>query len=278
MFDTPFYHESIRKYVILVGTLFNDIRITRSDSQGNQTSLLKVPVTYAPRDKMLARVLQDPNIDRQTAVTPLPVISFAIDSMTYDADRKKTTTGQISSRNNTNPNVRNHLYNPVPYNFVFKVNIYAKQVNDGLKIIEQILPYFTPAWTTTVEMIPDIGYNLDVPVVLKDVGYADNYDDGEFKNRRMIVWELTLLLKGELYGPVKTPKIIKFVKVNFRDVTTDKIEVGNTAISEQITVQPGLTANGLPTSSITDTIPYQEIDIDDDFGYVVEINTGSDIV
>ena len=92
---TPFYFSLIRKYVILVGTLFNNIRITRTNSNGDVTSLLKVPITYAPKDKMLARVIQDPGIDRQTAIAPLPLISFEMGKMEYDGSRKLPTINKV---------------------------------------------------------------------------------------------------------------------------------------------------------------------------------------
>lgn len=269
MFTEPFYFSLIRKYVILVGTLFNNVRITDEDENGNITSLVKVPITYARKDKMLARIFQDPNIDRQTATMPLPMISFEFVNPVYDAERKLGTTGRISVRDPANPSKFLYQYNPVPYNFNFKVYIYAKNTIDGSKIIEQLLPYFTPEWTTTVTLIPEMNLTVDIPVVLNGVSYDDNYDEG-FKTRRAIIWELNLTLKGYLYGPVKDSKIIKFAKVNFYVPSVENIRdaVGNTVVSERVTVQPGLTANGEPTSNIALTIPYQDINIDDDYGFV----------
>lgn len=271
MFSGPFYFGLIRKYVILVGTLFNNIHITRTDSSGNETALIKVPITYAAKDKMLARVLADPEIQRETAVTPLPMISFEIGKMYYDRDRKLNTIGRITSRDSTNANKFQYQYNPVPYNINFSVYIYAKHTEDGTKIIEQILPYFTPDWTSTVNLIPEMDVTMDIPIILTNIDYSDNYD-GDYKNRRAIVWRLDLTLKGYLYGPVKKSNIIKFVKTNFRipDVPDGELSsaVGVTEVSEMLTTQPGLTSNGQPTSNVSLTVPYSEIDIDDDFGYI----------
>lgn len=271
MFSGPFYFGLIRKYVILVGTLFNNIHITRTDSSGNETALIKVPITYAAKDKMLARVLADPEIQRETAVTPLPMISFEIGKMYYDRDRKLNTIGRITSRDSTNVNKFQYQYNPVPYNINFSVYIYAKHTEDGTKIIEQILPYFTPDWTSTVNLIPEMDVTMDIPIILTNIDYSDNYD-GDYKNRRAIVWRLDLTLKGYLYGPVKKSNIIKFVKTNFRipDVPDGQLSsaVGVTEVSEMLTTQPGLTSNGQPTSNVSLTVPYSEIDIDDDFGYI----------
>jgi len=165
----------------------------------------------------------------------------------------------------------NYQYNPVPYNIEFKVSIYVKNTEDGTKIIEQILPFFTPDWTTTVKLIPEMEIVLDIPVILNDIKYEDKYD-GDFKERRAIIWTLDLLLKGTLYGPVKKGGVIKFVEANFLiPANVDSTAVGNTPVSEYITIQPGLTANGTPTSNASLSIPYEEILATDDYGFITEI-------
>jgi len=275
LFGQTFYFSSIRKYVILVGTLFNDIRVVKTDPKSNnEISLVRVPITYAPKDKMLARVFQDPNIDRPSATMPLPMISFEMGKMTYDGTRKLHTTGRTAVQSNTNPSNFNYQYNPVPYNIDFKVHVYTKNVEDGTKIVEQILPFFTPDWTTRVNLIPEMNIIMDIPVVLNNIEYADNYE-GEFKDRREIVWTMDLTVKGYLYGPVKTSGIIKFVNVDFYipEVPDGQLAsaVGNTSIDYKFTVQPGLTANGQPTSNAQQTIPYQQIQASDDYGFITQI-------
>lgn len=273
MFGQTYYHSLIRKYVILVGTLFNDIHITRTNASGNTTALLKVPITYGPKDKMLVRVLQDPAIDRPTATEPLPMISFEMGQMNYDRDRKLNTIHRVSVKSD-DANKFKYQYNFVPYNINFKVYIYAKNAEDGTKIIEQILPFFTPDWTTTVKLIADLEEYKDIPVILNKVSYEDNYDK-DFKERRAIIWTMDLLVKGYLYGPIKKSGIIKFVNANFYipSVPDGKLydAVGNTAIAEKVTIQPGLTSNGQPTSNIELTIPYSDIEADDDYGFITRI-------
>jgi hypothetical protein len=272
MFGQTFYFSTIRKYVILVGTLFNDIHITRTDKTGNMVDLIEVPVTYGPKDKMLARVIQEPTISRQSATPTLPMISFEMGQIKYDGSRKLHTIGKSSVKSDAN-NLK-YQYNPVPYNFDFKVYIYAKNAEDGTKIIEQILPYFTPDWTSTVKLIPEMDITMDIPIILNNVSYEDKYD-GDFKNRRAIIWTLDLLLKGYIYGPVKKSGIIKFVNTSFYipPVADGHLPdaVGVTPVSEKVTIQPGLTVNGQPTSDINLTIPYREIEADDDYGFVTQI-------
>jgi T4-like virus Myoviridae tail sheath stabiliser len=278
MFGQTWYFSLIRKYVILVGTLFNDIRIIKSDSTGNENSLIKVPITYGPKDKMLARVMQDPNIDRQTATITLPMISFEIGNMIYDSDRHLNKMGVVSVKKDANS--IKQQFNPVPYNFEFKVYVYVKNVEDGTKIIEQILPFFTPDWTTKVNLIPEMEELKDIVVTINNINYEDNYDEA-YKKRRAIVWTLNLTLKGFLYGPIKTAGIIKFTNVNFYipDVPDGEIssEVGDLPVVEKITIQPGLTSNGQPinyygkANNTLGTVPYLEIEAGDDFGYITDI-------
>lgn len=286
MFATPFYFGLLRKYVILVGTLFNNIKITRTDSSGNQTALLRVPITYAPKDKMLARVIQDPGIDRPTATIPLPAISFEMGKMTYDGTRKLNTIGKISVKDPDNPSKLKYQYNPVPYNIQFRVYVYAKNAEDGTKIIEQILPYFTPDWTTTVNLIPDTNVNMDIPVILNNIGYDDTYD-GDFKDRRAIIWTLDLTLKGYLYGPVRKSGIIKFVNANLYTPSVPDGQltsaVNVTPIAEKITIQPGLDANANPINyfggpnNALGTIAYSLIEPDDNYGFITMIYNTDEI-
>lgn len=286
MFGAPFYFSLIRKYVILVGTLFNNIKITKTNSSNTEISLIRVPITYAPKDKMLARVIQDPAIERPTATLPLPAISFEMGRMTYDGSRKLNTIGRVSVKDADNASRFKYQYNPVPYNIEFKVYIYAKNAEDGTKIIEQILPYFTPDWTTTVSLIPEMNINLDIPVILNNIGYSDTYD-GEFKDRRAIIWTLDLVLKGYLYGPVRKSGIIKFVNANFYipNVPDGQIStvVGNTAITEKVTIQPGLDANANPINyyggpnNTLGTIAYSSIEPDDNYGFITFIYNADEI-
>lgn len=287
MFGQTYYHGLIRKYVILVGTLFNDIYFKRTNSSGDTSAFIKVPITFGPKDKMLARVLQDPDIDSEAAIV-LPMISFEMGNMTYDGSRKLNTIGRTVVKSDETGKFK-YQYNPVPYNFDFKVYIYSKNAEDATKIVEQILPFFTPDWTTTVNLIPEVEQTMDIPVVLNNISYSDNYDS-DFLKRRAIVWALDLTLKGYLYGPVKKSAIIKFINVNLYTPNVPdgslRDAVGNTDIAEKITIQPGLNANGDPvnyyganTTDINEQIlPYTEIEEDDNWGYVIKIYDTEDLL
>ena len=272
MFGQNFYFQTIRKYVALFGTLFNDIHITTTDKNGNQVAFIKVPITYAPKDKMLARIQQDPNIDRPTATITVPIMSFEMVSTSYDSDRKLPTINRSASKS-ANNNILNYQYNPVPYNFGFRLYIMVKNAEDGTKIVEQILPFFTPDFTVTVQLIPQMNETKDIPIIMNNISHDDTYS-GDFKERQVLTWTLDFTLKGYLYGPVKTSKIIKYANVYFYTPTVPDGQlitaVGNTSNVSYIHIQPGLLANGSPTSNASLSIPVADINITDDFGYVIE--------
>lgn len=276
MLNHHFQHDIIRKYIILFGSLFNDIKITRLDSSNNITHFIKVPLTYAPKEKMMARFDNDPNIDREAAVI-LPRISFEMGAPKYDGNRKLNTIGGIFVKDETNPNKIKHQYNPVAYDFPFTLYIYSKNARDCTKIVEQILPFFTPAFTPSVELISETGFIIDIPIELNNMEIEDNYNDKKFTERRAIIWTLNFTLKGYLYGPIVSKPLIKFANTRYicatsgYDANLTIEEIANTYIPVEITsLTPGLLANGSPTTNSAASISYNLIEIDDDYGIAID--------
>lgn len=271
MFNQTFYFSTLRKYVTLFGTLFNNLYVVRTNKEGDVSDYIRVPITYSPKEKMLARLNADPDIDRQTATLPLPLMAFEMTNIEYDPNRKLNTVNRLAKKNVDDANVLKYQYSPVAYNIGFRLYVYVKNAEDGTKIIEQILPYFTPDWTTTVNLIPEMDVKMDIPVILERVSQEDSYD-GSFDKRRALIWTLDFTLKGYIYGPVKSSKVIKYTNtVSYIAKTDLKTAVGNTNPALFVTIQPGLTANGEPTSNAALSIPVNEIEADDDFGYVTEV-------
>ena len=272
MFGQQFYFQTIRKYVALFGTLFDDIIIERTNTSGNLTAVIKVPITYAPKEKMLARSQQDPNIDRPTATMTMPFMSFEMTDVRYDSDRKLKTIQRTANKINNSPSSLNYQYMPVPYNFGFRLYILVKNAEDGTKIVEQILPYFTPDFTVTVELIPDMHELKDIPVVLNSVSQEDTYE-GNFQERQALIWTLDFTIKGYLYGPVQATPIIKYAFVNYYapEVPDGELAtaVGVTSAISETLDQPGFTANGQPTSNAAASIPVSQIQVTDDYGFVI---------
>lgn len=261
MFGHTFYNGTIRRYVTLFGTLFNDITINRPDTSHNQIHSVKVPVVYGPKEKMLARLTADPELNRKTSVQ-LPIISFEMTDIQYDGSRKLNTIGKRYKKDDTDPNKMYYQYNPVPYNINFSLSVLVKNTDDGTRIIEQILPFFTPEWTATINLIPDMDINMDIPVILNDVRLTDTYE-GNFEERRTLEWNLTFTLKGYLFGPIRKSGIIKFANSSIFNSLSSNTELSS------VIVTPGLLSNGSPTTNSSLTISRDLIYPDDDFGYIV---------
>jgi hypothetical protein len=278
MFLQSFYHAIIRKYVTLFGTLFDTITIKRTDHTGHVTAIMKVPITYSPKEKMLARLNADPDIDRQTATPTLPLMAFEMNGISYDGARKLNTVNKVVVSQANNANIMKYQYNPVPYDISFKLYVMVKNAEDGTKIIEQILPYFTPDWTTTVQLIPEMEISAEIPLILKTVTQEDVYE-GQFTERRSLIWTLDFVMKAYIYGPVKTGAIIKFANTVFYTPSVADgslpIAVGNTTAAAFLQTQPGLLANGQPTANGSASIDPNLITATSDFGYVqYNTNTG----
>lgn len=251
------------------GSLFNEISVPRFDADGNITELLHVPVSYASKEKVEAREIDDPEINKQSAVSPLPRISFEQMPMQYDSDRMLNPIQSMAIIKDPVSKDFKHQFEAVPYNWKFTVWIYSKTLEDANKIVEQILPFFRPEFPLKIELIPEMNITLNIPVILNTVNLSDTYD-GDFKDRRAIIWSLDFTMKGYVFGPIRVDKIIKFANVNFYAPTIVRLSdaVGNSAPIDRVTSQPGLTANGQPTSNLALTIPYQQISADDPYGYI----------
>lgn len=235
MLGSTFYHQTIRKYVAVFGTLFNDINIERKNSSGTVVERLKVPLAYGPKQKWLLAV-QDTTADRKVIATRTPRMGFAMTGISYDTARKLNTIGRnVKANTSSTTTSMVTMYNPVPYNFDFELFILVKNAEDGTQILEQILPYFTPEFTVTVNTIPDMNIKADVPIVLNSSSVADEYE-GDLSTRRTITWTLSFVLKGFIYPNLTSGEIIKTIEVNFRIPGGDKeIELPEFIIYEDST-------------------------------------------
>ena len=215
MLGSTFYHQTIRKYVAVFGTLFNDINIERKNSSDVIVERIKVPLAYGPKQKWLLAV-QDTTADRKVTATRTPRMGFAMTGVSYDSARKLNTIGRnVKANTSSTTTSMVTMYNPVPYNFDFQLFILVKNAEDGTQILEQILPYFTPEFTVTVNTIPDMNIKADVPITLNSADVADEYE-GDLSARRTITWTLSFTLKGFIYPNVTSGQIIKSIEVNFR--------------------------------------------------------------
>ena len=197
MFGTYFYHQTSRKMVVAFGTLFNNIEVRRTDSADAVVEVIKIPLSYGPKDKMLVRISQDPNLNPKVALT-VPRMGFELTSMTYDGARKLNTMGRNVKKGTTGLKKQ---FNPVPYNWDFSLYVFVKNAEDGTQILEQILPFFTPDFTVTMTLVSSMSIKMDIPLALTSVTSEDTYE-GDFASRRSIIWTLSFIMKGFLYPSV----------------------------------------------------------------------------
>ena len=197
MLGTYFYHEILRKTVIGFGTLFNNINIRHTDASGTNVSTMKVPLAYGPMQKFLARIQQQPDLDREIAIT-LPRLSFEMQGLQYDPSRKTGIAQTFLAKGGT---TAKKVYMPVPYNVSFELSVMAKLSDDALQILEQIVPYFQPSFNITINLISSIGEKKDIPIVLENLTFTDEYE-GDFSTRRVLTYTLNFSAKTYLFGPI----------------------------------------------------------------------------
>ena len=207
MFNDKFYWSTIRKSVVAFGNMFNNIHIDRKDSTGAVVQTIKVPLAYAPRQKFLARIAAQPESFEQSFESYLPRMSFELLGIQYDPSRRVGLLQQNRAVNGTT-NTLNAQYAPTPYNLSMTLYLFAKDSDDALQVVEQILPYFNPDYNLTLNAIPELGIKNDLPIILDSVTYDDEYE-GDFSSRRAIYWTLNFTMKLNFYGPINKQSLIK---------------------------------------------------------------------
>ena len=246
----------MRRMTIAFGQIFNNIQIKRKDSSDTVIQTIRVPLAYAPKEKFLVRLDQQPSLDEREFAITLPRMGFEITGIQYDGTRKLTRIQKYKTvKTGTDGKVLNYNYTPVPYNISYNLYSFTATAEGGLQIIEQILPFFQPDYTVTVNAIPELNIKRDVPIILNSVNYEDTYS-GDFSQRRAVVYTLGFTAKTYLFGPANTQKVIKETQADLYSDT----DVNNKAREERIIVVPN------PTSA----------DADDDFGFTTTITSYTD--
>lgn len=233
MFGQHFYHEHIKRTVAVFGTLFNNLKVVKRDSSGKALSTIKVPLSYGPRQKFLARIADEKYLNDPKLAIRLPRMSFEIVSMTYDTNTKlqKGITRTLAS---AEPTKKQSVLYPVTYKIGFQLNILSKNQDDALQILEQILPYFQPEYTVTVKEVDD-NFRSDIPFTIQSVILTDDYE-GDFVSRRSIIYTLEFEARVKFYGPVRSGNVIRNSGATFSDPSMTS--AGIPYSSQQFTISP----------------------------------------
>jgi|TARA_Y100000015_G_scaffold26824_1_gene26030 hypothetical protein len=260
MLGTYYYHEIVRKTIIAFGTLFNDIHIRHQDGAGNDINDLKVPLAYGPSQKFLARLQQQPDLNKPVQIT-MPRMSFEMTSIQYDSTRKSSLVQTFKTCSDGTKAKK--VFMPVPYNIGFELNILSKLNDDSLQILEQILPYFQPHFNLTVDLVESIGEKRDIPIVLESVNFQDDYE-GNFDTRRALIHTLRFTAKTYLFGPIADTSdgLIRKVQVDMytsTDLATAKREMRYT-----VTPTSKVDRNN---DGVIDEADHKLLEPGDDFGF-----------
>lgn len=210
--STPFYHETIRKVTIAFGSIFSSIKIQRREKSGDKDIMqtVMVPIALGSKDKWVQRTESDPSLENQT-YNVLPRMAYEMQSIEYDPMRKLSKLNRVVCRTETSGD---SLFSPVPYNMEFNLYLAAKTQEDCYQMVEQIIPYFSPELTLSINLIPGFNIVQDIPVILNSISIDDDYE-GDFQTRRTVIATLNFTLKTNFYGPSNTGGIIKKVVVTF---------------------------------------------------------------
>ncbi len=258
MLGSHFYNQIVRKNIIAFGTLFNNITMKSTDPDtGEVLETQKVPLAYGPKQKFLVRLTDQTS--SKVAIT-LPRIYFEMTSIDYDSTRKTSPVQKYKTIIDGNGDEVRVQYVPVPYNIGFELGVIAKSQDDALQIVEQILPYFQPSFSITLNMIPDMNEKRDVAIVLNGISSEDEWDDS-FMNRRYIAYTLNFTMKSYLYGPYNTADVIKKAIIH---ETLGDLSVNRRTITRTYTPKAKTDIN---TDGVIDVNDDALLDAGDDFGF-----------
>lgn len=273
MLNQPhFYHKTIRRCVVSFGNIFKDIMLVRYEKDtDNEIERFVVPLSYAGKENYITRLMGNPNLTDPTQIV-LPKMSFEMVGLAYDPSRK------ISSFKNSfnkipgdNTSVSTQRIG-VPYDIDFEVNLYVRSVEDGTQIIEQILPFFTPDYTLSMNYIDSMDIARDIPIILKNIVYDQNWQGAADTTTRILTWTLQFKMKAQFFGPVNTGKIIRTSTANtfiYNDSPADHLSLSLAAGFEDYKLGEPVYQNG---TSVVDAKATADVVAWDTVGRILTIS------
>lgn len=267
MFGAYYNHGVIRKYIIMFGSMFNDIDINRYDRSGERVQTIRVPIAYGPKEKFLARLRQDANLDRAVA-TQLPRMSFEVTDMAYAPTRTLNKLIRNTSMGSTGNSLQSQ-FTPVPYDINITLSAMFANNEDAVQVVEQILPYFRPEFTHSVKLVPETGQYFDIPTVLGGMSIEDTYE-ADFQTRRAIIYSFQFVVKGYIFGPVSNKGVIKRAVVDLGIPSSGFAPTVTEGPNKKIILTPGLLANGSPTANSSASIDTSSIGANNAYGFAFD--------
>ena len=249
MFGDHFYHATMRKSVAIFGTLFNNLKVLRKKADGSIINQVRVPLSYGPKQKFLARLDQETGFDAPMAIK-LPRMAFEITGLGIDSVQKGQKRNKIVEDHASDVGKKKTINLHTAYNIDMSLYIMAKNQDDGLQIVEQILPYFSPEYNISITPVSGFTHKQDVSIVLGGVSIDDQYE-GDFTERRVLIYQLDFQMKMKFYGPTTSQGVIREINIDFhdKDITTKLFEemdftIGSTDTESSFTVTTTITEDG----------------------------------
>ena len=260
-----FYHNTTRKLVTTFGNMFNDIVVRRFNAEGVKMTNLPVPIEYGSKQKYIIRNARQN--EGEKIQIQLPRMHFLLTNISYEPERKINPTNQNVHRKSAGA-VKTQFV-PIPMRLDFELGIMARTQDDALQIVEQIIPYFTPSFVNEVKLFPEMDREYDCRTTLESINQQDDFE-GTSEETKIITWTLQFVMHVWYAGPISSNGLIKRVQVDIIPVSDDNFE--QFSAHSRIVTTPGLTADGQPTSDPTLTVPYSEINPEDPYGFITEID------
>jgi hypothetical protein len=211
--NDPFYYQAVRKVVAAFGAVFNDISIQRKDETGAVIQTIEVPITYTPKSRFVY-MTEASKLDTNEARVniTLPRMGYEMTSFYYDGSRKlqmqTTVPGRLLQSGG-----RQAEYAPVPYCLAFSMYLAAKNTQDALQVIEQIIPFFQPTFNVTIWEMDSAQQSRDVPITFENVDFEDSWD-GQTNSERTIIWTMSFTANIWVHGPSREALEIKQINVS----------------------------------------------------------------
>ena len=211
-----FYHATTKKMIVAFATVFDNILIDLENGRE-----IKVPLRYVQGEKFLDKYAQ--YTDTQATVKPLtlPAMGFEWTSTNFDTERHTNTMNKLQDRQMAK--TRTYSYNRTPVSWQFDLYIVTNRMSDGLKIVEQIIPFFTPHLNLRVRAIEELQEPDNVQLTLTSFSHDINYD-GSMDDARTITFQLSFTLHGYLYQDMKRHTSIKKSILNIENMTDSEMQ------------------------------------------------------
>ena len=199
-----FYNKNLRKLVVGFGSLFNNIIIEHANPDGGNPLQIRVPITYAPQEKFIRRLLEPSSITDTTRIeTQLPKLSYIITSIAPDPSRRRNKFSDAGSLNQVNGVCQatgKTIFQEVPVNVNLSLYIYTRHIDDTLQIVEQIIPYFNPEHFIQLDM-NEVHSGVNIPIIMTGNSISERYD-GDLSTRRINISSINFTAKSFIFGKV----------------------------------------------------------------------------